>query len=272
MSSERAPSHLRDVSRPQQSLPLEAREPIREESPAAFVAPEAQICPKCFGAGIEVVAGKGARTCVCRQRKRRTNMFAAARVPPRYETCTLDTYTPVAGSSFDSQTRARNLAYNLIYKYPGIEQGLLYMGAVGVGKTHLAVGIIQGMVKVKGIQCLFYQFGALLKEIQNSYNPIVQSSELSILAPVLNVPVLVLDELGASKPTDWVRDTMLHVINSRYNEKKLTVFTTNYLDTRRHQRDETLEDRIGVRLRSRLYEMCRTVAVEGEDYRRRFDR
>ena len=78
-----------------------------------------------------------------------------------------------------------------------------------------------------------------------------------------------LDELGASKPTDWVRDTMMQVIGTRYNERKLTIFTTNYGDARRHPTEETLEDRVGVRLRSRLYEMCKTVAVEGEDYRRR---
>ena len=80
-----------------------------------------------------------------------------------------------------------------------------------------------------------------------------------------------LDELGATKPTDWVRDTMMQVINARYNNKKLTIFTTNYADTRRAPAEETLEDRIGARLRSRLYEMCKTVIVEGEDYRRHFD-
>ncbi len=83
--------------------------------------------------------------------------------------------------------------------------------------------------------------------------------------------MLVLDELGASKPTDWVRDTMMQIIGTRYNDKKLTIFTTNYLDARRAPTDETLEDRVGVRLRSRLFEMCKTVHIEGEDYRRRYD-
>jgi DNA replication protein DnaC len=93
-----------------------------------------------------------------------------------------------------------------------------------------------------------------------------------VLAPVLNADVLVLDELGASKPTDWVRDTMAHVINTRYNEKKFTIFTTNYLDERPNDREETLEDRIGVRVRSRLYEMCKTIMMDGKDYRKTFDR
>ena len=82
---------------------------------------------------------------------------------------------------------------------------------------------------------------------------------------------MVLDELGGSKPTDWVRDTMMQIINARYNDKKLTIFTTNYFDTHRREGDETLDQRIGVRLRSRLYEMCKTVQIEGEDYRKKLD-
>ncbi|MBC7911963.1 MAG: hypothetical protein H7Y30_15755 [Pyrinomonadaceae bacterium] len=80
-----------------------------------------------------------------------------------------------------------------------------------------------------------------------------------------------LDELGASKPTDWVRDTMMQIINTRYNDRRLTIFTTNYLDSRRAEKEETLEDRTGVRLRSRIFEMCKTVHLEGEDYRKKFD-
>jgi DNA replication protein DnaC len=83
--------------------------------------------------------------------------------------------------------------------------------------------------------------------------------------------VLVLDELGASKPTGWVQDTMMQIIGKRYNDRKLTLFTTNYRDVRQTPAEETLEDRIGTRLRNRLYEMCKTVIIDGEDYRRRFD-
>ena len=156
-------------------------------------------------------------------------------------------------------------------EYPAVDQGLIFMGTVGVGKTHLAVSILKGLTE-RGFTCLFYEFGTLLKEIQDSYNSNTRTSELGVLAPVLNAQILVLDELGASKPTDWVRDTMAHIINTRYNDQKLTIFTTNYLDERKNDREETLEDRIGVRLRSRLFEMCRTVEITGRDYRRSFDR
>jgi DNA replication protein DnaC len=129
---------------------------------------------------------------------------------------------------------------------------------------------LRGLIE-KGIPCSFYEFGALLKEIQNSYNPISQTSELTVLAPIYETEVLLLDELGAVKPTEWVRDTMMQIIGTRYNDRRLTIFTTNYLDVRRTPAEETLEDRIGARLRSRLYEMCKTVIIDGEDYRRRFD-
>ena len=139
------------------------------------------------------------------------------------------------------------------------------MGQCGVGKTHLAIATISLLIR-KGVPCLFYDFRDLLKEIQDSYNPISQSSELRVLAPVYDAKVLVLDELGAAKPTDWVRDTMTQIINKRYNEKKLTIFTSNYLDEARNG-EETLTDRIGVRMRSRLHEMCKEVKIEGDDYR-----
>lgn len=154
--------------------------------------------------------------------------------------------------------------------YPAVEQGLLFIGTVGVGKTHLAVSILKGLTE-RGFSCLFYDFGSLLKEIQDSYNSNTKTSELTVLSPVFDAEVLVLDEVGASKPTDWVRDTMTHVISTRYNDKKLTIFTTNYLDTRQSDRDEMLEDRIGARLRSRLHEMCKTVTMTGSDYRKAFD-
>jgi DNA replication protein DnaC len=142
----------------------------------------------------------------------------------------------------------------------------------------------------RGVRCLFYESGTLLKGIQDSYNPISKTSELRVLAPVYQAEVLVLDELGATVPTDWVRDTLYQIINTRYSDKRLTVFTTNYMDELAGEREEdpnaadssrtgnrssgrtreltTLEERIGVPLRSRLYEMCTKVVIKGEDYRK----
>jgi len=225
------------------------------------------ICPICFGTGMEIVEGKGARACVCRKRDSQTSSLNRARLPRRYEGCHFHNYKP----KNPSQVRALKMAMQIAMEFPAVEEGLLFSGSVGVGKTHLAVSILKGLTE-RGFSCLFYEFGSLLKEIQDSYNPSTKTSELAVLGPVLSADVLVLDELGASKPTDWVRDTMAHIINTRYNDRRLTIFTTNYPDERANEREETLEDRIGVRLRSRLYEMCKTVQVIGEDHRRTFDR
>jgi DNA replication protein DnaC len=226
------------------------------------------VCSFCFGTGMEVIAGRGARRCRCRTEERQAKLLAAANIPRRYERCSFANYHPVSGNG--TQLQAFNYAFKLVDEYPVIDRGLLFMGPVGTGKTHLSTAILRGLME-KGIPCSFYEFGALLKEIQNSYNPVSQTSELNVLGPVYETEVLVLDELGAVKPTDWVRDTMMQIINTRYNDRKLTLFTTNYLDVRCNPADETLEDRIGVRLRSRLYEMCRTVKIGGDDFRKRFD-
>ena len=235
-----------------------------------------QVCPLCFGTGYEVVPGRGARRCECRTGGHSEKLADAARIPRRYrepapprkESCSLQNYYPLPNNG--SQLKAFNYAFRLVRDYPAVERGLLFTGPVGVGKTHLAVAILHGLLE-KGVPCLFYEFGSLLKEIQDSYNPISKNSELRVLAPVYQAEVLVLDELGASKPTDWVRDTMMQIINTRYNDKKLTIFTTNYSDARRNPAEETLEDRVGVRLRSRLYEMCKSVHIDGEDYRKTLD-
>lgn len=223
-------------------------------------------CDKCFGTGMEVVAGKGARRCACRQGDLRRRLFEQARVPKRHHDCSLANYQPATDNA--SQMFAFKQAYRLVREYPAIERGLLFAGPVGVGKTHLAVAILRGLAE-KGMPGLFYEYGSLLKEIQGSYNPVSRTSEMSVLAPVYEAEVLVLDELGASKPTEWVLDTMTHIVGRRYNDKKLTIFTTNYTDERQNTAGETLQDRVGARLRSRLYEMCSTVLIDGEDYRRR---
>jgi len=92
----------------------------------------------------------------------------------------------------------------------------------------------------------------------------------------------VLDELGASKPTDWVWDTVAHILNTRYNDRKTTIITTNYANVapgsgeltgaRAAVREETLGDRIGERMRSRLQEMCVVVEMTGMDFRQNVKR
>jgi DNA replication protein DnaC len=118
--------------------------------------------------------------------------------------------------------------------------------------------------------------------VQNSYNAQVRETELEVLRPVFDAEVLVLDELGAAKPTDWVWDTVAHILNTRYNDRRTTIITTNYANLKpleglpkeqgKTAREETLGDRITERMRSRLQEMCVVVDVQGEDFRQRAGR
>lgn len=225
---------------------------------------ETEVCKDCFGTGTKVDPVKGAVACPCLRVNRARRLIAAARIPRRYEKCSFANFISTPGTSQDA---ALQHAFNLAHEYPAVDRGLIFMGPAGVGKTHLAVSIIRDLTE-KGFASIFCEFGSLLKEIQDSYNPVSKSSELKVLAPVFQADVLVLDELGATIPTDWVRDTMYQIINRRYNDKKLTIFTTNYLDKPRSEKEQVLEDRIGYRLRSRLYEMCKMVVIDGEDYRK----
>lgn len=224
-----------------------------------------QGCAKCGGSGWEPSTdGSGVRRCRCLESTRMDRMLREARIPKRYEHCDLDSYLP----SHETQKKAKLFVQTFLDRYPRIDIGLLFLGTCGVGKTHLAVALLKKIVTEKGDSCLFYDFRDLLREIQASWNSVSKTSELEVLAPVLEAKVLVLDELGANKPTDWVRDTITHIINCRYNDKKLTIFTSNYLDISANHKEESLTDRIGVRLRSRLYEMCREIEIYGDDFRR----
>ena len=235
------------------------------------------VCPVCGGSGWKTVAGPGHRVtrCDCVTRLRAEKLLEQARIPRRYEHCDFGGFEADFKGAHPSLAQARLLAERFVEEYPGHDSGLLLIGPIGVGKTHLAVAILKALIEHKGAHCLFYDYRELLKEIQNSYNPSVSTTELEVLRPVFEAEVLALDELGAVKPTEWVWDTVSHILNTRYNDKRTTIITTNFRDEaaaavagpRGAAREETLGDRIGERMRSRLHEMCRKVEMQGSDFR-----
>ncbi len=231
-------------------------------------------------------AGCVAVACDCGMEQRASLVMERARIPKRYEHCDFESYSTDVGLTplqTESLKRAKFLTEGFVREYPGSsEKGLLFMGPSGVGKTHLAVAALKELIH-RGHAGLFCDYRELLKEIQASYNPASESTEMKILEPIRTVEILVLDDLGASKPSDWVRDIVGIVLNARYNENRTTIITTNYLDNPTTEgeatrlasgkliapiREDSLEQRIGSRMRSRLYEMCRTVKVSAPDFRR----
>jgi len=263
---------------------------VRMEGSQALKA--AEVCPLCEGTGWKTVTGSNASgsandrrvtRCDCRLRARGESLMAAARIPRRYEHCELSNYDTDFPGAHPSLEEAHFIASGFAKKCdPRGDKGLLIIGKIGTGKTHLAVGILKELIVSRGIPCLFYDYRELLKEIQNSYNATVQTTELDVLRPVFESDVLVLDELGAVKPTEWVWDTVSLILNTRYNNNRTTIITTNFDDqpaagisgsispARAAIRGETLGDRIGERMRSRLHEMCRIVTLEGTDFRQKF--
>jgi DNA replication protein DnaC len=242
-----------------------------------------QVCHKCDGMGMIVVVrpdgSRMAEACECRHERRIFQLHRRAQIPQRYQGCTLDTYRYNYPGADASLWHAFNQARGFVNGYPTTTNGngLLFTGNIGTGKTHLAVGILQALVLEKSVQALFCDYRELLKAIGNSYNPQVAATELEVLKPVFEAEVLVIDELGAAKPSEWVWDTVAHVLNTRYNDHRTTIITTNYpnlapgggaaVGPGRSAREETLGDRIGERMRSRLAEMCVTVEMTGADYR-----
>ncbi len=252
-------------------------------------------CTLCRGTGWKLVpradgAGSAAVACDCGMEKRASLVMDRARIPKRYEHCDFESYVTdlTDGKTWMPQhahslKQAKLFTQAFVRDYPGSsEKGLLFMGPSGVGKTHLAVAALKELIH-RGHAGLFCDYRELLKEIQASYNPASESTEMKILEPIRTVEILVLDDLGASKPSDWVRDIVGIVLNARYNENRTTIITTNYLDNPATEgeatrlpggklmapvREDALEQRIGTRMRSRLYEMCRTVEVSAPDFRR----
>jgi DNA replication protein DnaC len=277
-------------------------------------------CPICQGSGWKVVerTAEGAQAlasaesarpgassgepkvvwavpCDCTTGDRVERALARARVPERYRHCDFENFE--TDNELENATREQLAAWNrsltqaklmvqrFAEEFPvGSEHGLLLMGPCGAGKTHLAVAALKEIV-LRSHSGLFYDYREMLKEIQGSYSSESDVTELGVLEPVLKSEILVLDDVGSSKPSLWALETVGHILNTRYNEKRVTLLTTNFLDSdiagsgsagassrvtgmRTPAIEDSLADRVGTRIRSRLYEMCRTVEISAPDYRK----
>lgn len=233
----------------------------------------AQACVLCNGTGwVAEQVGFQAHPCVCQKDQRKQQRTASAAIPTRYIPCRLDNFHDRGNPRL---RRARQRMREFVDCWPGEDRGFLLMGGCGVGKTHLAVAALLEIIQLdKPGQLLFSNFQDLIQAIHASFSSDLAPSKSEILEPLLAADLLVLDELGSQKPTTFVQEVLYYVINTRYNNLKTTIFTTNYVDDPSRNEEEPLEQRIGRSLRSRLYEMTEVVLIDAsvDDYRKNVTR
>lgn len=285
---------------------------MRVETPAISperILPEPRgVCPKCEGRGWTVVPDGGAgraEPCVCQLDTLVPRLIEYSGVPARYRGCTLDNFNThnAIPRVRDALVRAHRVSRRYVDDFVQADggfcdSGLLYVGPPGIGKTHLAAAVLLELIRRYRARGRFVDFTSLIHQIQATFEPTSEESKRQVLDPVIEAEVLVFDELGAQKPTEWVRDTLYYVINSRYTRRLPTIFTTNYPLERTGPPPrprgplpgtdadvveavkrrpgapafELLEERISAMLVSRLYQMAQPLELGGLDYRREVKR
>ncbi len=224
-------------------------------------------CAVCEDTGWKSVDEGGVRRvvrCDCWREEVIRRRLAQARIPKRYQHCDLSNFVVYQNEKLQ---RAVAGVKKFTDAFPAVDKGLFLIGRPGIGKSHLAVAALKRAILSSGAHGLFYDVRELLKLIRSTYNPVVRTAEMEVLRPVLEADLLVLDDLGAEKTSEWVEETLNLVVNTRYNERRPTIFTSNYEEKEQTGAGDSLLERVGFRIHSRLYEMCEFLEFDGCDYR-----
>jgi len=220
-------------------------------------------CPICGGSGWIIGNNNGKRKalrCRCQFENFKSTYLKSSGIPVRYKNCKFSNFQPETAT----QLRALKECEEFFYSFPFVEKGLLLYGPPGTGKTHLAAATLRNVIFHKGLRGLFYDFRNLLIDIKSTFETSESSTE--ILETVLKAPLLILDDVGAERNTDWAKDILSTIINYRYVNSLPTIITTNLrfdLST-----DESFVAKFDERTESRIYEMCKILKVDGHDRRK----
>lgn len=144
-------------------------------------------------------------------------------------------------------------------------RGIVFAGSCGIGKSHLAGAILNNEIQ-KYREAIFCTVPELMDDIKRAIRNQEESSELMEL--VKDTDLLILDDLGAEKSTEFVAERLFVIINARLMRKKDTIITTNYI------KPSDLIDKLGggvtgQRIVSRIREMCQWIIMTGNDFRLR---
>jgi DNA replication protein len=209
--------------------------------------------------------------CVCWRARKKAERLAGAGIPAKYTHASFETFQAYNASLVE----ARRITQFWAESYPTLPRraddragrGLVLSGPAGIGKTHLAAVLLRHVITATSCRGLFYTTKELLYRIRQSYNATIQATESEILQPIMTCDVLVLDDLGEERVTEWVAETMSLIVNARYNANRPIICTTNYADVSDPDEINGLLWRVGFRIQSRLHEMCEFVELEGASYR-----
>jgi DNA replication protein DnaC len=204
-------------------------------------------------------------------------MEERAGIPLLYASASLESFQNLGNPGL---SQVLNIVRAYTKEYPALSKpGLLLIGEPGTGKTHLAVAALRRLM-ARGFEGLFFDYQNLLDKIRAGYDVASGSSDKEAYRSALECEVLLLDDLGAHRVTEWVEDTVTSIVTYRCNNKKALIVTTNLSDSEAGERapgapaqvdyKHSLIERIGIRARSRLFEMCRVARMPSiGDYRLR---
>ena len=240
-------------------------------------------CNRCGGSGTVFLENERGyryleRCGLCGMVRLKIRRYNNAKIPSKFAgVLQSDDIDPRDPSQYDAMTYVKSF----VDKYPE-KKGFLLMGGPGLAKTRLAVGAIAELTLQKAVECVFTDFFFLLADLRKAYSEGIPENE--IIGPLINAEILVIDEMGKGKSSEWEQNILDQLISKRYNFSKKTLVTTNYvareslpttnyvaresLPKKSRSKTEILEDRVGERIASRLYEMCTPLFIEGSDYRK----